>query len=230
MWNLYDDLYIGIPSGIRIDGCIIGEEWTMVHANGNTGIAKTLELPENPGAFPGEYASSFIGAYLRDTANHMKWDSIARACVGVAAMNAWYNTKQRVEELEGDYAEALITGDTAYIGNYAGENTFPLPQSKDFDATEYKDLCKFDNVIISSDALIAGTLPKLLDIIGEKENVIIEGDAVPCSALFFSFGLPVTEIRGWFLEPGYSSADEPETSMQKFFINRETIRRIQKRI
>jgi len=226
MWKLYDDLYIGIPSGIRIAGCIVGEKWTCVSANGNVGIARTLGLPEIPEIFQ----AGFAGAYLRDTGNHMKWDSIARACIGVAAMNAWYNTKQRVEELEGDYAEALITGDTAYIGNYAGENTFPLPQSKDFDATEYKDLCKFDNVIISSDALIAGTLPKLLDIIGEKENVIIEGDAVPCSALFFSFGLPVTEIRGWFLEPGYSSADEPETSMQKFFINRETIRRIQKRI
>ena len=80
MWKLYDDLYIGIPSGITIDGCIIGDKWVTVRANGNIGVARMLEKPCLDG-------KDFIGAYLRDTGCHLRWDSLTRAAVGVAALN-----------------------------------------------------------------------------------------------------------------------------------------------
>jgi hypothetical protein len=48
MWKLYDDLYIGIPSGITITGVTIGRFWTTVRANGNIGIARTLAPPDDP--------------------------------------------------------------------------------------------------------------------------------------------------------------------------------------
>jgi hypothetical protein len=160
VWKLYDDLYIGIPSGIRITGCVVGSEWTVVQANGNTGIARTLELPGNPEKFQ----AGFIGAYLRETANHMKWDNLALASVGVAAMNAWYNTQERAEGLS-DLGDAQPP-----------ENA----------------------IVINADALITRELPKLLNDIGEDGNVILEGYSLPCSALFFAFGMPVRELRGFY--------------------------------
>jgi len=196
MWKLYDDLYIGIPSGLRIESCTVGKNWTAVRANGNVGIARTLELPDNPL----EFAASFKGAWLRETANHMEWDSLARASVGVAAMNAWYNTRERAEGLDGLCAPEALTGKVAYVGNFEGENTFPLPMSPDFDTAAYEKLKGFDTVVLCACTLITRALPKLLDIVGEAGNVVIEGYTVPCSALFFAFDMPVSELRGFFPE------------------------------
>jgi len=194
MWKLYDDLYIGIPSGLRIESCTIGKEWTAVRANGNVGLARTLELPANPL----EFAASFKGAWLRETANHMKWDSLARASVGVAAMNAWYNTRERAEGLDGLDAPGAYKGKVAYVGDYKEGNVFPLPMSPDFDTAAYAKLKDFDTVVICANALITRALPKLLDIIGESGHAVITGYSVPCSALFFAFDMPVCELRGYY--------------------------------
>ena len=163
MWNLYDDLYIGIPSGIRIDSCIIGKDWTAVRANGNIGVAKTLELPGDPE----KLAASFTGAYLRETASHLKWNNLTLAGVGVAAMNAWYNTAGRAEAL-GDSPDSPAPDDSR------------------------------DMAVLASEALITRALPMFLDIDCENCSVIIEGYSLPCSALFFSFDLPVREIHGFY--------------------------------
>ena len=204
MWKLFDDLYIGIPSGIVITGCVIGKEWTTVRANGNIGIARTMEVPENSQ----ELASQFIGQHLRDTACHMHWDSLAKASVGVAAMNAWYNTAERAEGLEGIQTSALIEsvpsaleGKIATIGltnGFEDADAFDLPMSPDFDITKYEPLKEYDNVVISGKAIITRALPSLLDIIGEDGNVILYGHSVPCSALYFAFDMPIREVRGFY--------------------------------
>lgn len=193
MWKLYDDLYIGIPSGIRIAGCVVGEKWTTVKANGNIGIASTLELPEDPE----EFAASFTGAYLRDTANYMKWDNLAIASVGVAAMNAWYNTKERAEGFRDLSSQSGdLPGKTAYVGSSRGKDTFPLPMEPDFDENIYIELCEYDSVGIASEAVVTRALPGILKLSGDAK-VILEGYSLPCTALFFAFGMPVRELRGY---------------------------------
>jgi uncharacterized protein (DUF4213/DUF364 family) len=192
MFKLYDDLCIGIPSGIKISDCVIGEKWTTVWANGNAGVARTLEMPENPV----EFAGKFIGAYLRDTGNHMKWDSLMRASTGIAALNAWYNTAERANGLDGDAKVEAPGGNVVYVGDYP--SALPLPLSPDFDEDAYEALRRMDTVVISADALITRALPKLLDIAGENE-VILEGWSLPCTALFFAFKMPVKELRGCYL-------------------------------
>jgi len=194
MWKLYDELYIGIPSGIRITGCVIGEKWTIVRIDGNIGIARTLELPENADSF----ASGFVGRFLRDVAGHLYWPTLAHASVGVAAMNAWYNTPERVAGLNGNQKPLPISGKTAYVGDCGGDGAFLLPMTPDFDASVYEKLCDYDNVIIASEALITRALTKLLCIIRNDTNVILEGFSLPATALFSSFGLPVKEIRGYY--------------------------------
>jgi hypothetical protein len=194
MWKLYDDLYIGIPSGIKIEGCVTGAKWTTVRANGNVGIARTLERTENPEKF----AASFVGGYLRDTGSHMKWDTLARASVGVAALNAWYNTAERVAGLDGNAPGEAPGGKTVYVGDYKGVEALPLPSGPDFDAAAYARLADCDNVVIASEALIVRALPRLFDIVGGKAKVILEGYSLPASALFFAFGMPVREVRGFY--------------------------------
>ena len=194
MWKLYDDLYIGIPSGVRITGCIVGEKWTVVQANGNTGIARTLERPADPKKF----AASFIGAYLRDTGNHMKWDTLAAAGVGVAALNAWYNTYERVSGLNGIATlSADLPRSGVHVGDCADEDALPLPMRADFDEGAYARL-KGADVIINADALTTKALPKLLDIVGENGNVMLEGYSLPATALFFAFGMPVRALCGHY--------------------------------
>ncbi|MDR1573732.1 MAG: DUF4213 domain-containing protein [Clostridiales Family XIII bacterium] len=190
--KLYDDLYIGIPSGIRITGCAVGKYWTTVRIDGNIGLARTLEMPVDAA----EFAARFVGKFLRDVAGHLTWENAARASVGVAAMNAWYNTADRIEGLEGTRIPERPSGGTAYVGNQ-DTNEFPLPMSPDFDAEKYKGLANYDNAVIASEALITGALPKLLELAGSA-NVLLTGYSLPATALFFSFGMPVTELRGFY--------------------------------
>lgn len=96
MWNFYDELYIGIPSGIRVEGCVVGRLWTTVRANGNVGVARTLG---DTGIDRNALGQSMIGVHLRDVANVLRWDSLTRASIGVAAMNAFYNTAERLEAM-----------------------------------------------------------------------------------------------------------------------------------
>jgi len=222
MWKLYDDLYIGIPSGIVIEGCVVGAKWTTVRANGNIGIASTFKVPENPEKF----AAGYIGAYLRESAGHLKWDGLARAGVGVAALNAWYNTAARATGLDGDKPAAALAGKVAYIGDYAGKNVFPLPMSDKFDASAYAALKGFDTVVISADALVTRALPKLLDIVGEAGNAVLDGYSLPCTALFFAFGMPVREIRGYYtrfadtIEACALKGTDPSPGMLPFAVRR----------
>jgi uncharacterized protein (DUF4213/DUF364 family) len=193
MFKLYDDLYIGIPSGIKISNCVIGEKWTAVWANDNVGVARTPKMPENPK----ELAGQFIGAYLRDTGNHMRWDGPMRASIGVAALNAWYNTAERVKGLDGNAEAEALRGNVVYVGDYPG--ALPLPTIPDFDEDAYETLGKADTAVISADVLMTRSLPKLLDIAGENGNVILDGLSLPCTALFFAFKMPVRELRGRYL-------------------------------
>ena len=229
MWKLFDDLYIGIPSDLRIGGCVIGEKWTTVRANGNIGIAKTLQLPENPE----KLAASFLGDFLRDTANYMKWDNLSRAAVGVAAMNAWYNTKDRADGLGGDCAAPDLSGNVAYIGDYSEKNVFPLPMIPDFDAAGYERLRDFDTVVIAGEALTTRALPKLLDVIGERGNVVLAGYSLPCTALFFAFGMPVRELRGFYSKFSFKveacsakNTADPTPGVMPFTVRQETVRKI----
>jgi hypothetical protein len=194
MWKLYDDLYIGIPSGITIDSVTIGKVWTTVRANNNIGIARTLAVPGDPAGF----ARSYTGKYLRDTGCYLRWDTPTAASVGVAALNAWYNTAERVRGLEGIREAEPSVGKTAYVGVREGADAFPLPDGPDFDAAAYAGLAGYDNAVIASEALITCALPKLLDIVGENGNVILDGYSLPASALFFAFNMPIRELRGFY--------------------------------
>lgn len=202
MWNFYIELCTGIPSGIRIEECTVGEKWTTVRANGNVGIARTMGCKE---VDCDALAQSMVGTYLRDAANYMKWNSLARASIGVAAMNAFYNSVKRLEDCVGNAFDGVDGKKVVVIGDLpdveivlmgcASLVVLPLPECGDLSA-EYEKAMKSDIVLISGDALINQTLPALLDLVGENTKVTLFGESVPAAAILFSFGNPVHKLVG----------------------------------
>lgn len=197
MWNFYDELCTGIPSGIRVEDCVVGEKWTAVRANGRIGVARTMGADTVDAA---QLAQSVVGTYLRDAANWMKWKSLTHASIGVAAMNAFYNRADRVEE-PGQVRElsgksVALIGDLPDMGEEL-ENCcmLPLPESEHLDAA-YEEAMKRDYVFISGDALINRTLPALLRVVGADTKVSLVGMSVPAASVLFSFGMPLDNLSG----------------------------------
>ena len=206
MWNFYDELCTGIPSGIRIDDCIINEQGIMVHANGNIGLARTMGAEGIDLAAAGK---AMVGTFLRDAANHMKWNNLLQASIGVAAMNAYYNCAGRIlpvntrDAFQGqlDGTKVAIIGEMpALESRLRGScdlTVLPLPESSELGA-EYDAALSGDFVFISGDALINKTLPALLSKVGEQTKVSLAGVSVPAAPVLFAFGNPIHNLSGVF--------------------------------
>ncbi|MGN0968916.1 MAG: enolase N-terminal-like fold-containing protein [Oscillospiraceae bacterium] len=204
MWNFYDELCTGIPSGIRVEGCVVGKLWTTVRANGNIGVARTLG---DTGADRNTLGQSMIGRFLRDAANWMKWESLLHASVGVAAMNAFYNTAARAEALSAPPAfqdelggkRVAVIGElpnlTAGLKDCCVLTVLPLPESRELGGA-YDAALTGDFVFISGDALTNQTLPALLDKVGKDTKVSLAGVSVPAAPILFAFDNPLHNLSG----------------------------------
>lgn len=206
MWNMYDELYIGIPSGILVEGCVVGKLWTTVRANGNIGVARTLG---DTSVDLNALSQSVIGQPLREVANWMKWDDLVRASIGVAALNAFYNSAEHLETLNAPpaFQNELCGKKVAIIGELpnleaglkacADLTVLSLPESRELSA-EYAAAMTGDFVFISGDALTNQTLPALLALVGADTKVSLAGVSVPAAPVMFAFGNPIHNLSGLY--------------------------------
>lgn len=204
MWNFYDELCTGIPSGIRVEGCVVGRLWTTVRANGSIGVARTMG---DTGVDRNALGQSMIGRFLRDAANWMKWESLLHASVGVAAMNAFYNTAAHAEALNAPPAfqnelggrKVTVIGELpnleASLKDCCALTVLPLPESKEL-GSAYDNALKNDFVFISGDALTNQTLPALLDQVRKDTKVSLAGVSVPAAPILFAFDNPIHNLSG----------------------------------
>ncbi|MCD8331978.1 MAG: DUF364 domain-containing protein [Oscillospiraceae bacterium] len=203
MWTPYNDLYMGIPSGIRVDGCVVGKRWIAVRANGNVGLAPALG---QTGEDRKELAQSFLGMHLREAANVLRWDSLTRASIGVAAMNAFYNIPGRtVPNARGALLEGLAGKEVSLIGRLprleAGLQktceltVLPLPERGRADAACARAMAG-ESVVLSGDALISGALADLMALAGPDTKITLAGPAVPAAPVMFAFDNPVRSLYG----------------------------------
>ena len=214
MWKLYDDLYIGIPSGILVEGCVVGKTWTVVRANGNIGLARTLGSVDGASA----YATGFLGQPLREVANHLLWKTPVRASVGMAALNCWYNTADRVAGLDGK-VEGTIELPVAFADEAAGKRValvgdlpwveaalaekctltkLPCPAGEEPDEETKAALPQADYIYISSDAITMKAIPALLDLVPEGAKVSLTGPSVPAAPVFFAWDMPIHNLTGFY--------------------------------
>lgn len=223
MMKLYDDLYIGIPSNIRIDSCVIGKKWVTVRSNGTVGMAKMLEEPTHDG-------KEFGGKWLRDIGGHLYWHDLTEAAVGVAALNAWFNSPKHIADMipwyntdthkkfyeslkADDYAycegkKTAVVGDCPFfkLSGKAGD-AFDLPYGEKIDEAVYGKLKEYDVVVISADALTTKSMCALIEIVGEDGYIVVDGVSAPASQSFFAWDMPVKRVNGYFQRFDYTMED-----------------------
>jgi uncharacterized protein (DUF4213/DUF364 family) len=91
-WRMYDELIDGIPADITVEDFFIGHHWTTVRAGGHTGIAMTMDQPGPPSLCPDDLR----GVSLCEAAALSKSWNFLDATIGMAAINAWYNTAEKM--------------------------------------------------------------------------------------------------------------------------------------
>ena len=96
MWELYDALLADLPRGGTISRAIPGERWTLVENDlGGSGYAMTTEGDTVPAHFP----NGIEGMRIKVAAGAAKSWNLMEAGLGIAAINSFYNTPERMAEL-----------------------------------------------------------------------------------------------------------------------------------
>ena len=200
MWELYDTLASGLPRTGTVTRATAGERWTLVETDlGGAGHAMTTEGESIPARFP----NGIEGMRIRVAAEAAKSWNFIEAGLGVAAINAYYNTPERMAELgcAEPYDNYCLRGiDVAgkkvgLIGHLrmppgtldAAESVRILeknPKPGDYPDTA----CEFilpdcDIVLITGSSIVNKTLPRLLELC-KNAYVVLTGPTVPlCPAL-----------------------------------------------
>jgi len=204
MWELYDSLIEEIPSHIKVESAFVGNYWTIVTAdNGNMGVAMTTNLTTIA-----PQSHSYVGRSLRDVGSLVHSWNLVEAGIGMAAINAWYNSGSRLDALaalqDNDRyctfdipVESKKIVKVGHIRNRHGvfdlaDSVITLERSPA--EGEFPDsACEYiipesDIVLITGSAFINKTMPRLLQLAQDK-TVIITGPSTPMAPQLFSFGV-----------------------------------------
>lgn len=224
MWELYDTLIDGITSDEVIEEVTVGRIWTSVQTAERFGIAMTTHAETRPPVCPGEYK----GMSLKQAAQLVKSWNFIEAGVGMAAINAFYNTHDRMTQYHAlqpgrQYCTAgmdLRGKKVGMIGHLRASGN-PLadaaevrilersPQEGDYpdSACEYL-LEDCDIVLITGSAFINKTMPRLLQIC-QNAKTVLTGPSVPMAPELLRFG--VYRLAGLIVTD--------RTAMRDFLIN-----------
>lgn len=214
MWELYDKLIEGIPEDIYVSDCVLGIQWSYVEAelNGES-IGQGMSMSMRGDIKSYKLAGKVNNMSLRELASYAKSWNLKEACLGVAAMNAYYNNKERIKHLnpacshgKGELAFA------AYCDEFKGKNVTVIGHFPDLD--NYKDMCNLtilernpspgdlidsaceyilpsqDYVFITGTTITNKTLPRLLEL-SKNAKVILVGPSVVMSPIMFDYGVDV---------------------------------------
>jgi uncharacterized protein (DUF4213/DUF364 family) len=212
MWALYDALVEGIPPSRRVDEILRGNHWTMVRSGDAVGLAMTVHEETRPAGLP----SPGAGMALRELAAAAKSWNFAEASLGMAAINAYWNSAEHpavARALERGETEAFsawrdrVRGKkAAVIGHFPrleeklGEicelsilEKRPLPGDYPDSACEFL-LPMQDFVFATGVTLTNKTLPRLLEL-ARRAGIILTGPSVPLAPLLFDWG--VRDLQGF---------------------------------
>ena len=210
-WALYDRLIEGIPGGMTVDELFVGEHWTLVRAGDHWGVSMTV----HQSAGPEETLRPIMGRPLREAAELARsWD-FKEASIGMAAMNAFYNSPERAKQMgyfppEGGpnkkadafelYRSAAEGKRVTVVGHFPHLERQLKPYcrlsilERDPQPGDYPDsACEYilqeqDFVFITGVTLTNKTLPRLLELIRPDATVCMVGPSVPLSEVLFDFG------------------------------------------
>lgn len=205
--SLYKELLEGIPDGIKVEEVICGLEWTMVRSEKGIGLAMTTKGDSRPRMLQGDLKKYT----LKELAGLCTSWNMQEASIGVAAVNAYYNTLEVLTKHYTSFSkedeeaficskESVIGEKVAVIGHFPYLETTigkhcelhilernPLAGDYIDPACEYL-LPKMDTVFITGVTLINKTLPRLLEL-AQRAKVIMVGPSVPMSPKLFKYNI-----------------------------------------
>lgn len=204
MWELYDELLSEISENQTVTKVIEGPVWTAVETDsGNVGIAMTTAR---------ECVDRCVGSYeglpLHKAAELVKSWNLREASVGMAAINAFLNTPERLELFD---LRQKQDGHSTFGMDVAGRNVVMIgalrsktelesrgahvtvlereekPGTLPDSAAEFV-IPGCDILVITASALINKTLPRLLEL-GRTSTIVLTGPSAPMSKKLLSFGI-----------------------------------------
>ena len=203
-FELYDALIEGVDPHIPVSGTRMGRCWTAVQAADRFGMAMTTPADTGPRMISGGYE----GLPLRELASACKSWNLREAGFGMAAVNAHYNTPERLELL-GAYEpfDNYCTQGLDLRGKHIGVvGHLNMPASVYDQAAsvriversprpgDYPDsacdwlLPQCDIVIITASTLVNKTLPHLLEL-SRDACTILAGPSCPMCPELLRLGL-----------------------------------------
>lgn len=216
-FELYDILISGIHSEITVTSALMGECWTAVETTSAFGMAMTTPVDTVPRMLDCSYAGMSLSA-LAQTAK--SWN-LTEAGFGMAAINAYYNTPERLEQLKAfEPFDNYCTDGLDLKGKRIGViGHLNMPSSVYEQAREvlilernprpgdYPDsacdwlIPKCDVVIMTASTLVNKTLPHLLDLC-RNAYTILAGPSCPMCPQLLELGidriagLVITDVDG----------------------------------
>jgi len=215
-WEYYHALLELVPDDLVVDEVLIGLHWTLVRSGDRVGMSMTYR--EGEVSVP--QAGDFAGKPLREVARLVLSWNFVEAAIGVAAIGAGVNTRERVESLLGHplevydpenafdaLREKLRGKKVAVVGHFPGieelredvELTIfervPLPGDTPDPAAEYL-MAEQDAVFLTASTLVNKTFPRMLELAREKFLVLV-GPSTPMHPLLYTWGVDV--LAGLFV-------------------------------
>lgn len=216
-FQLYDTLIAGIDTDAEVTGTLMGQCWTAVETASSFAMAMTTPVDTAPRMLTNEYT----GIQLRTLAQAAKSWNLTEAGFGMAAVNAYYNTPERLERLHAfEPFDNYCTDGLDLSGKRIGViGHLNMPDSVKAQASEiyilernprpgdYPDsacdwiLPRCDVVIMTASTLVNKTLPHLLELC-RNSYTILAGPSCPMCPELLNLGidriagLVITDVPG----------------------------------
>ena len=101
-WGLYNKMIDGIPEGVLVRDYCLGTHWSYVDSDAGMGIAWTAG-----GGAKRTYKGDLRGRQLREVAQLAKSWCFEEATLGIAALNAWYSQRDKLDPMGARYDEPV---------------------------------------------------------------------------------------------------------------------------
>jgi len=203
-FKLYDALIEGITADTEVTDTLAGQCWTAVETETAFGMAMTTPVDTAPSLLTGNYA----GMPLRKLAEAAKSWNLREAGFGMAAVNAFYNTPERLQALnayepfENYCTDGLdlrgkrigVVGHLNMPGRVRQEASEIFILERSPQPGDYPDsacdwiLPRCDVVIMTASTLVNKTLPHLLELCRDSYT-ILAGPSCPMCPTLLELGL-----------------------------------------
>ena len=241
MWDIYDRLISGIPDDITVKSAVCGLVWTAVTtSDGGVGLAMTTDVHTLPAEI-----YDFTGLPLKAAAERVKSWNFTEAGIGMAAINAYYNSPKRMEALNAAQPDdrfcsfdiPLKGKNVTLVGAIRSpEHIFDdaarliIMERSIVKGTDPDSACEYylpdsDVVIITGSAFVNKTMPRLIEL-SRHADVIITGPSTPMADILFDYGvrrltgLSVTDTAGCIAHACSGKNSSPYRYGRRFAIER----------